>query len=110
MDKGDDVYFLGSIVLIKSSNVPLSRVVDGQQRLTTLTIILSILRDLTSDQEVRLTRRNYVYQRANPDSGAEDRFRLLLRQRDRAFFQRYIQNPDATKELPDPDTSVILSR
>lgn len=104
MDSGEDVYFLGSIVLIKSPHVPLSRVVDGQQRLTTLTIMLSILRDLTSDPEVKLTRRVYVYQKANPDSGAEDRFRLLLRQRDRAFFQKVIQNPDATNEIPDPDT------
>ncbi|XIA63361.1 DUF262 domain-containing protein [Bradyrhizobium sp. TZ2] len=30
--------FLGSIVLIKAPSVPLSKVVDGQQRLTTLTI------------------------------------------------------------------------
>ncbi|MET4293640.1 hypothetical protein ABIB06_004708 [Bradyrhizobium sp. LB8.2] len=103
MDNGDDVYFLGSIVLIKEPHKPLSRVVDGQQRLTTLTIILSILRDLTTDQEVRGTRRVYVYQKANPDSGAAERFRLLLRQRDRAFFQKYIQNPDATNSLPDPD-------
>lgn len=103
MDNGDDVYFLGSIVLIKEPHKPLSRVVDGQQRLTTLTIILSILRDLTSDPEVRGTRRVYVYQKANPDSGAAERFRLLLRQRDRAFFQKYIQNPDATNALPDPE-------
>ncbi|HEY7387094.1 MAG TPA: DUF262 domain-containing protein, partial [Bryobacteraceae bacterium] len=104
MDNGDDVYFLGSIVLIKEPHKPLSRVVDGQQRLTTLTIILSILRDLTTDPEIKVTRRIYVYQKANPDSGAEDRFRLLLRQRDRAFFQKYIQNPGATTDLPDPET------
>lgn len=103
MDNNDDVYFLGSIVLIKEPHKPLSRVVDGQQRLTTLTIILSILRDLTTDLEVRGTRRVYVYQKANPDSGAAERFRLLLRQRDRGFFQKYIQNPDATNALPDPE-------
>lgn len=104
VDNGDDVYFLVSIVLIKEPHKPLSRVVDGQQRLTTLTVILSILRDLTTDAEVRGTRRVYVYQKANPDSGAAERFRLLLRQRDRAFFQKYIQNPDATNNLPDPET------
>jgi Protein of unknown function DUF262/Protein of unknown function (DUF1524) len=104
MDNGDDVYFLGSIVLIKEPHKPLSRVVDGQQRLTTLTIILSVLRDLTTNSEIRGTRRVYVYQKANPDSGSAERFRLLLRQRDRAFFQKYIQNPDATNVLPDPET------
>jgi hypothetical protein len=97
------VYFLGSIVLIKTPNDPQSKVVDGQQRLTTLTILLSILRDLTSNPESKLSRRTYVYQKANPDSGAEDRFRVLLRQRDRAFFQKHIQAPGATDALPDPE-------
>jgi uncharacterized protein with ParB-like and HNH nuclease domain len=37
-------YFLGSIVLIKADNLPDSDVVDGQQRLTTLTLLLSVIR------------------------------------------------------------------
>ena len=41
-------YFLGSIVLIKNESIPESDVVDGQQRLTTLTILLSVLRKLVS--------------------------------------------------------------
>jgi hypothetical protein len=102
-DASSGVYFLGSIVLIKSPSDPLSKVVDGQQRLTTLTILLSVLRDLTTDAESRLNRRAYVYQKANPDSGAEERYRLLLRNQDRAFFAKHIQKPDATNELPDPN-------
>jgi hypothetical protein len=98
------VYFLGSIVLIKTPNDAQSKVVDGQQRLTTLTILLSILRDLTADTEVNFNRRGYVYQKANPDSGARERFRLLLRPQDRAFFQNHIQNPGATGNLPDAAT------
>ncbi len=106
MDNGTEnggVYFLGSIVLIKSPNDPQCKVVDGQQRLTTLTILFSVLRDLTSDNETKISRRTYIYQKANPDSGTQDRFRLLLRERDRAFFQRYIQQPDATNQKPDMD-------
>jgi hypothetical protein len=98
------VYFLGSIVLIKSPNDPQSRVVDGQQRLTTLTILLSVLRDLTTSDEVRFNRRGYIFQKANPDSGTQDRYRLLLRPRDRGFFQKFIQNPDATKNVLDAQT------
>ncbi len=37
-------YFLGSIVLIKSADAPEADVVDGQQRLTTLTILLANLK------------------------------------------------------------------
>jgi Protein of unknown function DUF262/Protein of unknown function (DUF1524) len=106
MDTGSSggVYFLGSIVLIKSPNDPKSQVVDGQQRLTTLTILLSILRDLTTDIEIKIDRRGYIYQKANRDRGTEERFRLLPRQRDQAFFQKTIQNPSATDNLPDPGT------
>lgn len=99
---GDGVYFLGSIVLIKSPGLPPAKVVDGQQRLTTLTILLSVLRDLTTDAERRISRGTYVYQKANPDSGAQDRYRLLLREQDRGFFKQRVQAPGATAELADP--------
>ncbi len=39
-------YFLGSIVLIKSDGLPEAEVVDGQQCLTTLTILLAALREI----------------------------------------------------------------
>jgi hypothetical protein len=71
------VYFLGSIVLIKSPGSPDAKLVDGQQRLTTLTILLSLLRDLTTDDELRFERRSYVYQKASADKGTLPRYRLL---------------------------------
>ena len=47
----EEPYFLGSIVLIKEENTPRSEVVDGQQRLTTLTILLAaIASDLSDDR------------------------------------------------------------
>jgi uncharacterized protein with ParB-like and HNH nuclease domain len=55
-DKGDEPYFLGSIVLIKKPGSPEADVVDGQQRLTTLTILLAVVRDLTAE-DVLLARR-----------------------------------------------------
>lgn len=41
---GDEPYFLGSIVLVKHKGVSDAEVIDGQQRLTTLTILLAVLR------------------------------------------------------------------
>lgn len=98
------IYFLGSIVLIKSPSDPLAKVIDGQQRLTTLTILLSVLRDLTTDEEMRFARRAYVFQKADPDKGMKEQYRLLLRERDRAFFLKYVQKPGATSSLPDLKT------
>lgn len=97
------MYFLGSIVLIKLPNDPNSRIIDGQQRLTTLTILLSILRDLTTDAERQFDRRDYIFQKANPDRGTSERFRLLLRKQDQPFFLKYVQEPGATNKLPDPE-------
>lgn len=38
-----DNYFLGSIVLIKDEDKPKADVIDGQQRLTTLTILIAVI-------------------------------------------------------------------
>ena len=100
-DVNGGLYFLGSIVLVKSLTEAQSRVIDGQQRLTTLTILLSVLRDLTSDAETRMRRREYVYQKPNADRGLKERYRLLLRERDREFFAKYVQHPGATDNLPE---------
>lgn len=47
---GDEPYFLGSIVLIRPPKETVGQVVDGQQRLTTLTILAAVLRDLETDE------------------------------------------------------------
>ena len=50
MERDDkEPYFLGCIVLIKGEN-PESFVVDGQQRLTTLSMLLCSLRELADDE------------------------------------------------------------
>ena len=45
----DENYFLGSIVLIKENTDQKADVIDGQQRLTTLTILFSVLADNLTD-------------------------------------------------------------
>ena len=99
--KSGGVYRLGSIGLIKSPNDPQSKVMDGQHRLTTLTIMLAILRDLTTEEEERFDRQTYIFQKANADRRTSERFRVLLRNRDRPFFLKHVQQPGATNTLPD---------
>ncbi|HIE32030.1 MAG TPA: DUF262 domain-containing protein [Methanosarcinales archaeon] len=48
-------YFLGSIVLIKGDD-PIAKVVDGQQRLTTLTILFAVLRELLPGLKESITK------------------------------------------------------
>ncbi|MGR9150858.1 DUF262 domain-containing protein [Rhizobium leguminosarum] len=93
-------YFLGSIVLIKDPQKPEADVVDGQQRLTTLTILMSVLRDL-SDSKIATAIHGYVCQTGDPIKGTSDVFRLTPRERDAEFFRTMIQNEAATAQLPD---------
>ena len=98
--RSEGLYFLGSIVLVKTPAKPEANVVDGQQRLTTLTILFSVLRDLTDDVELKIGRDAYVKQAANHDLGQAERLRLHLRQRDQVFFENTVQQRDATANLP----------
>jgi len=91
-------YFLGSIVLIKPDGTPDSDVVDGQQRLTTLTLLLSAIRsNLEAARAANLT--TLIYEKGNDVLGTQDHFRLTLRERDREFFQKYVQQEDGLARL-----------
>ena len=92
-------YFLGSIVLIKDPQQPDADVVDGQQRLTTLTILLSVLRDL-SEQAFADDVDEYVCIRGRASKGTKDLFLLTLRERDAQFFRDTIQSKGKTAQLP----------
>ena len=88
-------YFLGSIVIIKKGDSSLADVVDGQQRITTLTILFCVLRDLASrdhaHQELSDTINKYVREASDVLAGVTGEFRLLVRERDRSFFQSHVQ-------------------
>ena len=96
-----DLYFLGSVVLVKKPNSTKARVVDGQQRLTTLTILLSVLRDLTEDEDDRASRSKYIMQKGDKDRNIKDELRFKLRTKDQPFFEETVQKPGATSSLPD---------
>jgi uncharacterized protein with ParB-like and HNH nuclease domain len=99
-------YFLGSIVLIKSEGVPEADVVDGQQRLTTLTILLSVLRGLAEDKKAsKIT--GYIYQEGNEIEDTENRYRLKLREKDEDFFRRFVQDESKLDDLLKLDNSQL---
>ncbi|MEH2196900.1 DUF262 domain-containing protein [Nostoc sp.] len=99
-------YFLGSIVLIKSEDASEADVVDGQQRLTTLTILLSVLRSLGSPESAsEIT--EYIYQKGKRFEGKKNRYRLKLREKDEDFFRDYIQDESKLDDLLKLDTSQL---
>ena len=91
-------YFLGSIVLIKADSSPNSDVVDGQQRLTTLTILLAAIRACVAPEHAAEVT-PLIYEKGSAIRGTKDRFRLTLRERDSEFFQNYVQKEDGFPKL-----------
>lgn len=92
-------YFLGSVVLVKGDS-PVAEVVDGQQRLTTLTILFAALRPYLSQAE-SLSLTKLLYETADPILGLDNRYRLKLRPQDAEFFQKYIQGDGGIAMLKD---------
>jgi hypothetical protein len=97
-------YFLGSIVVIKNPNYPEAEVVDGQQRLTTLTILMSVLRELAGSIEAKSNIEIFLRQKGNPLLNTKDIPRLTVRQRDADFFRKCIQEGAAGGVLEAADT------
>lgn len=98
-------HFLGSLVYIESglyqvSSLPQLLIIDGQQRLTTICLLLTALGKAIegSDTEINITRRKidnyYLFNNQEED---EDRYKLLLTQSDRETYIHLIEN----RELPE---------
>ena len=94
----EEPYFLGSIVLIKNDNEPCSEVVDGQQRLTTLTILLATLaHQFGEGKSIVSNIKNYIIEPGNLTTGLKPKPRLTLRKRDEKFFREYIQEANLSE-------------
>ncbi|WP_405180618.1 DUF262 domain-containing protein [Nocardia sp. NBC_01377] len=93
LDRGDEEpYFLGSLVLVERDDTAFD-VIDGQQRLTTLTLLFSVLRDLVKGEEFARNLGARVLDPGNELDGIPSRPRLTLRKQDAEFFRKYVQEP-----------------
>ncbi|MGH2485242.1 MAG: DUF262 domain-containing protein, partial [Ktedonobacterales bacterium] len=90
-------YFLGSVVLIKGDR-PEAQIVDGQQRLITLTILLAVLRSLVpSEFAESITRR--IYEPPDPLNNIPPRYRVHPKERDVVFLQQFVQSEGGIERL-----------
>ncbi|WP_265500746.1 DUF262 domain-containing protein [Paracoccus beibuensis] len=92
----DEEYFIGSLITIEREKGRLYDVVDGQQRLTTLNLIFSRLRDAV-DEPAKSELGRRVLPR-NALTGEEETPRLTLRQRDQNFFRRHVLSGEVVPE------------
>ena len=90
---GDEPYFLGSLVLVKAEDDASADVIDGQQRLTTVSLLLALLRHLTAQEQAKLRASftELITESGDELSGRPERHRLRLRERDAEFFATHVQ-------------------
>lgn len=99
LDREDgEPYFLGSLVLVEQGETMFD-VIDGQQRLTTLTILFAVLRDLATDPEIVTNLGDTVRERGSKLDGIAAKPRLTLRMQDARFFNKYVQSPGMIEGL-----------
>lgn len=89
----DEQYFLGSIVLYKpDEKKPFSEVIDGQQRLTTLTILLSLIAyRIPKEDEYYSDFYEAIVEKGSAVQKIPAKPRLTIRERERGFFRKYVQ-------------------
>jgi uncharacterized protein with ParB-like and HNH nuclease domain len=104
----DDEYFVGSLVLKKVTQSSFNEyeVLDGQQRLTTFALILSILKNKTQNQQLEEAINKKLFQKANEFDGIPERPRIVYRIRGDSdkFLRQFIQ--DNNRVLNHNDISV----
>lgn len=92
-----NTHFLGSVVLAPSpqneATFPRWLVVDGQQRLTTLSLALAAIRDHIKDTEPDEAERIDEEYLINKRKNGSDHFRLLPTQADRPQFAAHVRGP-----------------
>ncbi|MCP3749269.1 DUF262 domain-containing protein [Pseudomonas sp. SBB6] len=97
-ENSDEEYFIGSLITIEIEKGKRYDVVDGQQRLTTLNLILARLRDHVEDGAAKAVLGKRVLPR-NELTGETETPRLLLRRKDQGFFRRHVLD---SQPLPPP--------
>ena len=93
-ENGKDPYFLGSVVLVKEETKSMAEVIDGQQRLTTLTILIAALKNKLIEQkqlEKALPFNSYIIETGNLIENIDPKPRLFLREQEKDFFKKNIQ-------------------
>ena len=103
-------YFLGSMVLVTGGADHL--LPDGQQRLATATIILSVIRDYLNRYDknaaIRLAQK-YMYD--NDDATGARWYKLTLNRYDAEFFRREIQDGlDAPQIVPTLESHRLIKQ
>jgi hypothetical protein len=97
-------YFLGPMIVTRDRSSGAFEVIDGQQRLVTLTILLAVLRDaLPADNQFKEELQPLIVRPSHQLRRLPESPRVKLREADQASFAKWVQAPGGTKNLPEDD-------
>ncbi|KAB7787920.1 GmrSD restriction endonuclease domain-containing protein [Bifidobacterium cebidarum] len=104
-------YFLGSLILVRKGSNQYD-VIDGQQRLVSLSIIIAVLRDLEQDPDLMRQLDALLVEPGDKLRGIANEPRLTLRERDAAFFRDHVQedNLESVFDMDDDDLATAAQR
>jgi hypothetical protein len=94
--RDDESYFLGSVVVVMADDEGRTvDVIDGQQRITTLSLMFAVLRHYYIGNDAQRKEISQLLEiPGNTIMGVEERPRLHLRDADQEFYEQYIVDDD----------------
>lgn len=104
-EKPDSEYFLGSFVFQlkpaapeQGQMFPENDLLDGQQRMSTLLLLMAVIRDLTDKQDVKNKCQQYIFQQADNIENIPERVRLVFKIRPEVerFINEYVKTEEGT--------------
>jgi len=107
----NEPYFLGSVILwtkeLKDDGSGSYAVIDGQQRLTSLVILMGCLRDLAQNQMAKNNLQGRIYQEEDEFSGTEECVRVKVRDQESDFFKEYILSDGGTQKFESTNVAEL---
>jgi hypothetical protein len=98
-------YFIGSIVLTRGEGRA-ETVIDGRQRLTTLFILLAVLRDLEDDAKRKSALHHLLFDEPNSVKRVTGGYRLRFSGVDEGPVEKWIAAQGATARAPTPEDDI----
>ncbi|MDX2205334.1 MAG: DUF262 domain-containing protein [Hyphomicrobiaceae bacterium] len=97
--KGEDTYFLGSIVLFDGGSSGRHKIIDGQQRLVTLQLLLLAISQVIRKDKDRDELLAYVRSTENVFAGTKSEPVVTVSEKYQKFFSKLVYAPDDVEKV-----------
>jgi len=95
-------HFLGTIILQQKEDERKRKmyyIIDGQQRLTSLTILFAVIRDITNNKELKKSLQKYIYEEGDVFKRIPNTMRVKPWEELEEIFEEYVYKEGGTKRF-----------